>query len=277
MDKTLYVSDLDGTLLNSKSVLSENTVNILNRVIQEKNILFTIATARTPATVVNLMKDVNSPLPFILMAGAALWNGRKQNYERIRAISKDIVRKLVAVYDSFPINPFVYQRCDNRLLVYHSPQLRNDERLFIEPRVLSPFKQLVTTECLDIHNQDETVLIYSMGEYDCLLEIADKIKEKQVSCTISCYRDIADSSQGILELYAPNTTKAEAVSYMAKKYGAKRVVVFGDNLNDLPMMETANHSVAVGNAFDEVKKQADEIIGSNDDDAVAKWIEQDCK
>lgn len=53
--------------------------------------------------------------------------------------------------------------------------------------------------------------------------------------------------------------------------------MFGDNLNDLPMMEIADHSVAVGNAFKEVKEQANEIIGCNDEDAVAKWIEQDCQ
>lgn len=75
----------------------------------------------------------------------------------------------------------------------------------------------------------------------------------------------------------PKTTKAEAIDYLAKQCHAERVVVFGDNLNDLLMMEIADHSVAVGNAFKEVKEQANEIIGCNDEDAVAKWIEQDCQ
>ena len=67
--KTLYVSDLDGTLLNSNSAVSENSKAIINKVI-EKGLLFSVATARTPATVMKLLEDVNIQLPMVLMTGA---------------------------------------------------------------------------------------------------------------------------------------------------------------------------------------------------------------
>ena len=54
---TLYVSDMDGTLLNSQSVISPATAAILSRVISA-GALFTVATARTPATVVPLLSGV---------------------------------------------------------------------------------------------------------------------------------------------------------------------------------------------------------------------------
>ena len=57
--------------------------------------------------------------------------------------------------------------------------------------------------------------------------------------------------------------------------GADRVVVFGDNRNDIAMMQAADHSVAVGNAFAEVKATASEVIGPNIEDSVAHWIEKD--
>ena len=57
--------------------------------------------------------------------------------------------------------------------------------------------------------------------------------------------------------------------------GARRIVVFGDNRNDIAMMQAADHSVAVGNAFPEVKAAASEVIGVNTADSVARWIEQD--
>ena len=62
--KTLYVSDLDGTLLDDNSQLSERTVATLNRIIGELGGMFTIATARTPATVVPLMQEVRARLPW---------------------------------------------------------------------------------------------------------------------------------------------------------------------------------------------------------------------
>ena len=60
MKKTLYVSDLDGTLLDRNSQLSDESVVILNRVIEEHGVNFTIATARTPATVEHIMRRVRT-------------------------------------------------------------------------------------------------------------------------------------------------------------------------------------------------------------------------
>ena len=211
------------------------------------------------------------------MAGAVLWNDSKQNYERVRAIPSATVDKLLEIYGHYTIRPFIYRRHGNCLFVYHTFELTESERQFIEPRIQSPFKRLVTTESLTAQDPDDSVLVYSMGSYATLLNIANEIRASQLPCTLSCYQDIFDCSQGILEIYAPKTTKAEAIDYLAKQCHAERVVVFGDNLNDLPMMEIADHSVAVGNAFKEVKEQANEIIGCNDEDAVAKWIEQDCQ
>ena len=64
---TLYVSDLDGTLLGNDSQLSSGSIATLNRIIGELGGLFTVATARTPATVVPLMQQVRSRLPFVVI------------------------------------------------------------------------------------------------------------------------------------------------------------------------------------------------------------------
>ena len=77
------------------------------------------------------------------------------------------------------------------------------------------------------------------------------------------------------EVFAPGISKAAAVKRLAHDCAADRVVVFGDNLNDLSMMEIADVSVAVGNALPEVKRRADVVIGRNDEDAVARFIEED--
>ena len=74
----------------------------------------------------------------------------------------------------------------------------------------------------------------------------------------------------------PLDLSGEPIKRLANELGATRIIVFGDNRNDLSMMRIADHSVAVANAYDEVKAQADEVIGCNDDDAVVKWIEDNC-
>ena len=50
------------------------------------------------------------------------------------------------------------------------------------------------------------------------------------------------------------------------------MTAFGDNLNDISMLNAADCAVAVSNAVDDTKKICDKIIGGNDDDAVAKYI-----
>lgn len=70
---TLFVSDLDGTLLNNSAEVSPESAILLNKSI-ENGINFTIATARTPATIVNILKDINIKLPIITMNGSAIYD-----------------------------------------------------------------------------------------------------------------------------------------------------------------------------------------------------------
>lgn len=274
--KTLYVSDMDGTLLNSQSVLSNTTKEKLNNLIRN-GAMFTVATARTPATVVSLMKDVEANLPFIVMAGCALWDNKSKAYESVRLIAEESVSKIISLFDSYGVSPFVYHQDGNSIKVSHIQEMTEDEKAFIKPRIKTPLKHLETCRTLKDVFTDDVMLIFCMGEFKRLRDIADKIDALGIECTCNCYHDILIEGGGVLDIYLKGTTKAAAILALARKIGSNRIVVFGDNLNDIPMMKIADRSIAVSNAFDEVKDIADEIIGSNDNDAVVKWIEDDFK
>ena len=273
--KTLYVSDMDGTLLNSRSVLSETTTAKLNKLISE-GALFTVATARTPATVVELMKNVDSNLPYIVMAGCATWDNRKKGYESARIISNSSIERLIGIFEKNGNNPFIYYKNGNQIVVNHVKELTAEEKEFIEPRIKTPLKILKTCNNLSVDTTLEgAMLIFSMGKFEALRNIADEIDKEGIDCTYNCYHDIFKKDEGFIDIYVNGTTKAAAIKELARKIGAERIVVFGDNLNDIPMMKVADWSVAVSNAFDEVKEHANEITESNDEDAVVRWIERD--
>ena len=266
---------MDGTLLNKASVLSATTTNMLNDVIAQ-GALFTVATARTPATVVGLMKDVRATLPFIVMAGCAMWDNAKQEYSSARIIPNDTIERIIEVFEKHDNNPFVYYKNGNSIMVNHVEEMTKDELDFIEPRIMGSLKRLQTVKSLRPDSSyDGVMLLFSMGNFNELRAIANEIDELGIECTYNCYHDIFDDSKGFIDLYVKGTTKAAAIKSLANEVGAERIVVFGDNLNDIPMMKVADHSVAVSNAFDEVKQYADEIIGSNEADSVAKWILND--
>ena len=143
--KTLYVSDMDGTLLNSDSRLSDSTVEKLNELIG-KGMMFTVATARTPATVVNLMSKVNANLPFIVMAGCAQWDNSTKEYKSANIICNENVSRIISIFEKNKNNPFIYYKRGNQIIVNHIKELTNEEKEFIEPRIKTPFKKLTVCD-----------------------------------------------------------------------------------------------------------------------------------
>ena len=273
--KTLFVSDLDGTLLGDDSLLSSGTVATLNRIIGELGGLFTVATARTPATVVPLMQQVHARLPFIVIGGSAMWNPVTSSFEHTRGIEDTTVNAVADVFDRHQAHPFIYRRHGEGLLhTHHYGPLSPQEERFVAARQHLPLKKFFLGDEGYRCNDDEALLIFSMNKYPVLKAIADDLKASVATCSVMLYHDIFDESEGFLEIFTAGTSKAAAIRELAREVGAGRVVVFGDNRNDIAMMQAADYSVAVGNAFPEVKAVASEVIGPNTADSVARWIEK---
>ena len=274
LSRTLYVSDLDGTLLNEDSVLSVGTVAMLNRIIEELGGLFTVATARTPATVVPLMQQVHANLPFIVIGGSAMWNPVTCDYEHTRCIDDETVNAVSDVFDCHGLHPFIYRRHGSLLYTHHCGSLSVQEERFVAARQHLPLKRFFLDDQHYRHNADEALLIFAMNKYAVLKALATDLQAVS-TCTVMLYHDIFDESEGYLEIFTAGTSKAGAICDLARQVGADRVVVFGDNRNDIAMLQAADHSVAVENAFSEVKAAASEVIGPNTADSVPRWIEAD--
>lgn len=273
--RTLYVSDLDGTLLGEDSQLSAVTVDTLNRIIEELGGLFTVATARTPATVVPLMQEVHARLPFIVIGGSAMWNPVTCSYEHTRGIDDKTVNAVADVFGCHGAHPFIYRRHDSMLHAHHYGPISPQEERFVAERCHLSLKKFILDDGDYLHNDDEALLIFSLNKYAVLKDIANDLKASVPTCSVMVYHDIFDESEGYLEIFTAGTSKAAAIRKLAREVGAGRVVVFGDNRNDIAMMQAADHSIAVGNAFPEVKAAASEVIGPNTADSVARWIEAD--
>ena len=274
--RTLYVSDMDGTLLGDDSQLSCGTVDTLNRVIGELGGLFTVATARTPATVVPLMQELHATLPFIVIGGSAMWNPVTGSYEHTRGIDDLTVNAVADVFDRHGAHPFIYRRHGSSMLhAHHYGTMSAQEERFVAARQHLPLKRFFLDDIGYCHSDDEALLIFAMNKYAVLKEIAEDLRQGVATCSVMLYHDIFDESEGYLEIFTAGTSKAGAIRELARQVGATRVVVFGDNRNDIAMMQAADHSVAVGNAFPEVQAAASEVIGPNTEDSVARWIEGD--
>ena len=77
-----------------------------------------------------------------------------------------------------------------------------------------------------------------------------------------------------LEIMPKDASKANGVKELAELLKAEKIVVFGDSMNDIDMFSVADEAYAVENAMDELKEVATGIIGSNEEDGEARWLNE---
>lgn len=277
---TLYVSDLDGTLLGADSKLSAESAHMLNESIAEGT-LFSIATARTPATVSRLLADVDCRVPLIVMTGAAIWDSRECRYIHASFHRESTARRILELYRRMGLCSFIYTLGeDNVIHIFHIGAMSELEQEFVDERAHTPFKQFHIQPSGDSDIPDKllgrVLLFYTMRPTAEVSKVHDVIKDDDDLRAVF-YHDIFGDEIALMEVFGPEASKANAVRKLLDITGARRIVAYGDNVNDLPILSIADDAVAVENAVEAVKEVAHRVIGPNTDDSVAKDIKKSAK
>ncbi len=272
MKKTLYVTDLDGTLLNQKERINPESIKIINNLV-ERGMLFTYATARSlvSASVVTAGLSTNIPViayngAFIFQPGTGEILSREDFCQEERAYATGVIR-------ANGICPLVYAFVDG---VERVSWLSGSENEGIR-RYLSlrrGDRRLRPVEDSDKLYQGEIFYFTCIGEKDELQPVYDVLsKDRRYRCTIQqeLYRP-----EYFCEIMPAKATKAHAIQKLKKIWDCDRVISFGDEINDLPMFEISDECYAVENAVEELKAAATGIIGSNENDGVARWLQEHC-
>lgn len=271
-EKTLYVSDLDGTLLDNTSHISPETAAMLNEAIAE-GALFTIATARTPATVQPLLNSIRMTLPAIVMTGAGQWDLREQSFRSMTLIPENDADRIAKAFEQVSLRPFIYCVSESSFInVYHPKVMSKREASFFEERRHLALKRFHLGQKPARH--DKVALFFATGPEKLVEKVCGELREL-TDCAVSWYKDVITPDTGLIDIYAPGVSKARAIEELARQTGATRIVAFGDNLNDLPMLRAASIGVAVENALPEVKEEAALTIGPNSAHSVARFILDD--
>lgn len=268
---TLYISDLDGTLLTSEGTLSDQTVREVNALL-EQGVNFTFATARTSATALPLTSGLNLTLPVILMNGVMIYDPPKQEALQEWRLPQEVVPELIELFEERQAPTFLYtMRRGRNLHVYYKTETEMMRR-FREERQLRYNKPFDKVQSLRDVNGDEIVFFNLMAPKAVLDPLADVLASYPV--TVQYYRDVYLPNTWFLEIYHKDASKGTALSYLRQAHGFEHVVAFGDNYNDLSMFEEADLKVAVANAVPELRQLADVTIGSNDHDSVATFMRE---
>ena len=265
--KTLYVSDLDGTLLQSNAEMSEYTVQALNELV-EQGMLFSYATARSYITAGKVTKGLDARIPLIVYNGAFIIDNATgeillSNY--FDASVRELLDDLIA----HGIYPLVYSYIDSvEKFSYVEDRCTEGMRAFLEMR--RGDRRTHPVEHAAGLYEGQIFYISCMDDEEKLAPFYEKYRQKH-HCVFS--QEIYTKQQW-LELLPKEATKANAIRQLKEYLQCDRLVVFGDGKNDIDMFQAADECYAVENAVEELKAIATGVIGSNDADGVVKWLEQ---
>lgn len=269
----LYISDLDGTLLNSNREVSEYTKKEINEMIA-KGLNFTIATARTPGTVVEILEGLNIKLAVALMNGVLFYDLKDKKYLKVRKIDNMIVRKILNILEGFNKDSFVYGVKDNHLFVYHKKIILDLDDIYYKERCSSKYKTFKEVNTFDEALEDLEVVNFMILDKLEIIELIYEQLKKIKEINVHYYKDIYQENCYFIEIHSKDATKAAAVKDLAELYNNNKTICFGDNLNDLPMFRIADECYAMENAVEGLKAVATGVIKSNNKDGVARFIKE---
>lgn len=264
--KTLYVSDLDGTLLRSNARTSEQTNEIINQ-LTARGMLFTYATARSVYTAAKATAGLTARIPIITYNGALVLENLTGEIllshfftaEEAAAILDDLLRQ--------KISPIVYAYDGREHFSYLNNKLNRRIATFLESRKNDPRSRPVS--CRKQLLQGQVYYFTCIDDAEKMCPLYERYRERY-----HCFfQPEIYSGDTFFEIIPKSASKAAAVLQLKEKLRAQRVVAFGDGENDIDLFQIADETYAVSNASEKLKAAATGVIGSNDEDSVATWLE----
>ncbi|MCR5465885.1 MAG: HAD family hydrolase [Lachnospiraceae bacterium] len=268
--KTLYVTDLDGTLMKNDETVSAETVRIINELVK-RGLAFTFATARSIESARPIAGGLKLNLPVITRNGAVLADNATGKHLEKALFTETEVGLLKELLPELPrygfVSCFLGEEM-HRLYVEaeRSPELQGYIDYYKDNPTVRPVPSVSELFC------GEPGYVTLVGAKDEIAPIYERVRAYQGwECLFQkdTYRE-----EYWLEICPQNCTKAKTIKKLKERYGFERLVVFGDGLNDIPMFQAADEAYAVANALPELKKYATGIIGSNEEDAVARFLQE---
>lgn len=221
----LFISGLDGLLLNENEMLSAFSKVELNRMIDD-GMKFTISTMRTPASIIEPMKEVNLSLPVIAMNGAVLYDMKKHSYIKVYVISKETSQHIVELIESEGMNYYSNVIIDDMLVIYYQDTEDEVNTEVVEKLRTSPFRNYVNRQLPD----DETVVYFMLlDKTEKIAGFYEKLKEENLMelLRIVTYESTDYSGYSYIKIYNKNATKENMMLYLKQYTSIEEITTFG--------------------------------------------------
>jgi Cof subfamily protein (haloacid dehalogenase superfamily) len=264
-------TDIDGTLLNKNREISDRTIRAIQALPKDFPVI--LASSRMPSAMIHLQQTLDRVKnPLICYNGGFVVDYQKSTPEVLDnvAIPLEVCQRIRKHSESSSIHLSLYGRDD-----WYAPQVdywteREINSTKVKP-MIAPFDKVMDTweqKACGAHK------VMAMGSAEEIEQLYQSLL-KELDGEIHLYR----SKDTYIEIAPKRISKASALELLLNRnydIQLSEVMAFGDNYNDIDMLQAVGHGVAVANAREEVKAAADEITEKNIDDGVAIMIEKYC-
>lgn len=256
------ISDLDGTLLNSKHEISEYSKEIIKAIIK-KGIKFIIATGRHHKDAMCFKKQLGAD-SFLISANGSVVH----DYKNKAIINHTIPKNFVDYFLELNLKEDIMQN----VFTFDSWYVNVDVPEINEYHKESGFLPDVVN-LNEIKRDNVSKFTYISSDIETINELEKKLKDDK---NIADKINITASLDMCLEIMGKGISKGKAISEILEKEGIKlqETIAFGDGLNDKEMLEIVGKGIVMGNASEKLKKALpnNEIIGTSDEDSEAKYL-----
>ncbi|WP_010677337.1 Cof-type HAD-IIB family hydrolase [Bacillus timonensis] len=279
----LIASDLDGTLLNENSKVSEANVRAIQKAL-DKGIKFVVVTGRSYDAAIMPIKEVGLTCPIITLNGASSFD-IDGNVLRDIPMDKVVCKKVYTachngkMYTEFFTNKGLFSFGRDRFIDRMTRWWKTVQPELTDEEINQKIEYRFQNESVQfVEDYDQLEAIDDLKIYKLLSFAEDEDSHEKVFNELKDEGGVVITSSGYLnlEFNHPEAKKGLALKELANSMGIemKDVMSLGDNLNDKSMLEMAGRGVAMGNADEEILNLCTFHTKTNEEDGVAYAIEE---
>ncbi|MFX0548587.1 HAD family hydrolase [Hathewaya histolytica] len=270
----IYITDLDGTLLRNNATLSRYSREGIKQIL-DSGIDFTVASARSLTSIKYILSDIPFSLPVIEHNGAYITDYKTEEHIVINSINKSLSEEVIELCNKYGSSPLISTYTVSRDKLCYADIINEGMELLLNNKKREGDKRLLKLENIK-HALDNKIITFTIiNKKENLIDLYEVLKDKYGDYfSMTFEEDQYYPGWHWLVITSERATKANAIETLLKIKGIHKseITVFGDSYNDIPMFKIAKNSIAVLNAKDELKEYSTEIIGTNEDDSVVKYI-----
>ncbi|MCF6409233.1 Cof-type HAD-IIB family hydrolase [Pseudalkalibacillus salsuginis] len=259
----LIAVDLDGTLLKDDKTVSIQTKKVLKRAMEHGHHVV-ISTGRPYRGSEQFYHELDLTTPIINFNGAFIHHPKNPGWGRFHSpMDMDVAQSIIETCLEFEVKNVIAEVLDDVYLHYE------DE--FIINSFLIDKTNLNIGNLIQVLPHNPTSILVRPNDHH-VKELRELLKAKHAE--VIDHR-VWGAPWNIIEVVKAGLNKAVGLKRVAESLNIpqERVIAFGDEDNDLEMIEYAGHGIAMGNAIPELKNIANGITKSNEDDGIAYFLE----